>query len=125
MDDSIYTPYSVKYPLSPPNGQGEHQKTMLPEMFLFDYGVVVFWGMTLQDEQRVLKELDPYEDAKLGMHIHNETPSSYVHGPHLCFLLLDMDDVEVEEFHYYYNENCQPRYVCGRPMDIKDPFIHE
>lgn len=67
-DDSIYTPYSVKYPLSPPNGQGQQQKSMLPEMFLFDYGVVVFWGMTLQDEQRVLKELDPYEDAKLGIY---------------------------------------------------------
>ncbi|CDS09036.1 hypothetical protein LRAMOSA10396 [Lichtheimia ramosa] len=86
FDECIYTPYSVKYPLSPPNGQGQQQKSMLPEMFLFDYGVVVFWGMTLQDEQRVLKELDPYEDAKL-----------------------DLDDVEVEEFHYYYNENCQPR----------------
>ncbi|KAI9320399.1 hypothetical protein BX666DRAFT_1907632 [Dichotomocladium elegans] len=96
FDECLYTPYSFRFPLAPPkqddvgkdNDEAEHQQQQefLPEMFMFDYGVVVFWGMTYQDEQRVLKELAPYEDAKL-----------------------DTDDIEVEEFRYYYNENCQPR----------------
>lgn len=72
---SIYTPYSLKYPLSPPQQKSkdgiDKQKTttVLPEIFLFDYGVVVFWGMTFQEEQRILKELEPYEDAKLGIEL--------------------------------------------------------
>ncbi|KAI8381120.1 uncharacterized protein BYT42DRAFT_565329 [Radiomyces spectabilis] len=86
-DECLYTPYSLTYPVSPPQyKQGQHLTKVLPEMFLFDYGVVVFWGMTLQEEQRILKELEPFEEEKL-----------------------ELDDVETEEFHYYYNENYQPR----------------
>ncbi|KAG1317984.1 hypothetical protein G6F62_012598 [Rhizopus arrhizus] len=55
-------------------------------MFLFDYGVVVFWGMTLEEELKILKELEPFEEEKL-----------------------EMNDVETEEFRYYYNEYHQPR----------------
>lgn len=67
----MYTPYSVTYPYSPPkqNENNEQQRkirTTLPEMFLFDYGVVVFWGMTLNEEQRILKDLEPFEEEKLG-----------------------------------------------------------
>ncbi|CAO3609697.1 unnamed protein product [Cunninghamella echinulata] len=91
FDECVYTPYSVSYPYSPPkqndtNDQPRKNKSGLPEMFLFDYGVVVFWGMTLNEEQRILKELIPFEEEKL-----------------------DADDVETEEFNYYYNENYQPR----------------
>lgn len=35
-------------------------------MFLFDYGVIVFWGMELKEEQRILKLLEPFEEEKLG-----------------------------------------------------------
>jgi uncharacterized Rmd1/YagE family protein len=67
----VYTPYSLSYPPGPPkksNGSDhpEPSVTFLPEMFLFDYGVVVFWGMTLTEEQRILKELKPFEDETLG-----------------------------------------------------------
>ncbi|CAO3623987.1 unnamed protein product [Cunninghamella blakesleeana] len=91
FDECVYTPYSVNYPYSPPkqndtDDQQRKGRTNLPEMFLFDYGVVVFWGMTLNEEQRILKDLEPFEEEKL-----------------------DADDVETEEFNYYYNENYQPR----------------
>ncbi|ORX58891.1 DUF155-domain-containing protein [Hesseltinella vesiculosa] len=90
FDECLYTPYSVTYPYGPPKDD-QQQETAVeqhrpPEMFLFDYGVVVFWGMTLLDEQLVLKELEPFEDEKL-----------------------DADDVETEEFNYYYDESYQPR----------------
>ncbi|KAG2223174.1 hypothetical protein INT45_011520 [Circinella minor] len=86
FDECVYTRYAMNYPLQPPgrtsmDDTNERQRHILPEMFLFDYGVVVFWGMTLEEEQRILKDLEPYEEAKL----------------------------EVEEFHYYYDEGCQPR----------------
>ncbi|KAI7901905.1 uncharacterized protein BX663DRAFT_436610 [Cokeromyces recurvatus] len=89
FDECLYTPYAFTYPISPPHpANTNHSLTTqkLPEMFLFDYGVVVFWGMTLKEEQRILKLLVPFEEEKL-----------------------ELDDVETEEFHYYYNEAYQPR----------------
>lgn len=69
VSSSVYTPYSLSYPSGPPKKSNDHPEpsvTFLPEMFLFDYGVVVFWGMTLIEEQRILKELKPFEDETLG-----------------------------------------------------------
>jgi uncharacterized Rmd1/YagE family protein len=67
FDECLYTPYSFTYPSAPPNDRGiDDSNKKLPEMFLFDYGVVVFWGMTLKQEQTILKLLVPFEDEKLG-----------------------------------------------------------
>lgn len=57
-----------------------------PEVFLFDYGVVVIWGMSLQHEQRFLKELAKFESEKLSP-----------------------DDVETECFNFYYTREYQAR----------------
>ncbi|ROW12520.1 hypothetical protein VMCG_00747 [Cytospora schulzeri] len=57
-----------------------------PEVFLFDYGVVVIWGMSLQQEQRFLKEMAKFELEKLSQ-----------------------DDVEVEMFNFYYTREYQAR----------------
>ena len=38
----------------------------IPEVFLFEYGVVVIWGMTVKEEQRFLKEIAKFEQEKLG-----------------------------------------------------------
>lgn len=57
-----------------------------PEVFLFDYGVVVIWGMSLKDERRFLKELEKFENEKLPA-----------------------DDVEVENFNFYYTREYQAR----------------
>lgn len=70
FDECLYTPYAFTYPLTPPHSHemnNNNTKTQrLPEIFLFDYGVVVFWGMTLKEEQRILKLLVPFEEEKLG-----------------------------------------------------------
>ncbi|GAA5815240.1 hypothetical protein MFLAVUS_008746 [Mucor flavus] len=90
FDECLYTPYAFTYPLAPPQQPSDttHASSVqvLPEIFLFDYGVCVFWGMTIREEQRILKLLEPFEEEKL-----------------------ESDDVETEEFHYYYNEAYQPR----------------
>lgn len=57
-----------------------------PEVFLFDYGVVVIWGMSLTHEQRFLKELAKFESEKLAP-----------------------DDVETECFNFYYTREYQAR----------------
>ncbi|CAK7199073.1 sporulation protein rmd1 [Sporothrix eucalyptigena] len=57
-----------------------------PELFLFDYGVVVIWGMTEAQEQRFLKELAKFELEKLAP-----------------------DDMEAEFFNFYYTREYQAR----------------
>ncbi|KAI1868201.1 hypothetical protein JX265_007024 [Neoarthrinium moseri] len=57
-----------------------------PEVFLFDYGVVVIWGMTPAHEQRFLKDIAKFESEKL-----------------------DPEDVETECFNFYYTREYQAR----------------
>ncbi|KAI9804107.1 MAG: hypothetical protein M1825_001509 [Sarcosagium campestre] len=57
-----------------------------PEVFLFDYGTVVIWGMTVAQEQRFLKEIARFESEKLA-----ET------------------DVQTEMFNFYYTREYQAR----------------
>ena len=56
------------------------------EVFLFDYGVVVIWGMSLKEEKRFLKEIEKFENEKLAS-----------------------DDMEVENFNFYYTREYQAR----------------
>jgi uncharacterized Rmd1/YagE family protein len=58
----------------------------IPEVFLFSYGTVVMWGMSLQQEHRFLKEIAPFEVEKLAK-----------------------DDVQTEDFNFYYTRDYQAR----------------
>ncbi|KAF2448302.1 YagE family protein [Karstenula rhodostoma CBS 690.94] len=57
-----------------------------PEVFLFEYGTIVTWGMSTQEEKRFLKEIAKFEVDKLGK-----------------------DEVETEEFNFYYTREYQAR----------------
>lgn len=60
------------------NGSGllQHQfKESIPEVLYFDYGVVVIWGMSEQEEVRLLQELARFEEEKLGTYLDNWTVS--------------------------------------------------
>lgn len=61
-------------------------KVHVPEVFLFEYGVVVIWGMTLQEEERLLKDIAKFETEKLSK-----------------------DDVQTENFNFYYTQGYQAR----------------
>ena len=67
-----------------------------PEVFLFEYGVVVIWGMSLQHEQRLLKEIARFENEKLAP-----------------------DDVETECFNFYYTREYQAR-IYNDFITLKD-----
>lgn len=57
-----------------------------PEVFLFEYGTVVIWGMTLLEEQRFLKDISKFESEKLPA-----------------------DDIQTENFNFYYTSEYQAR----------------
>jgi uncharacterized Rmd1/YagE family protein len=57
-----------------------------PEVFIFDYGVVVIWGMSLTQERRFLEEIQRYAVDKL-----------------------EKDDREEECFNFYYTREYQAR----------------
>ncbi|KAG0238523.1 hypothetical protein BGW42_004285 [Actinomortierella wolfii] len=114
FDECIYTPFSFSTPTKPPTtadllgldesvtnpSQGLLQQTpkeLLPEVFFFDYGVVVIWGMTELEEKRLLQELSRFEQEKLAE-----------------------DDVETEEFCFHYNSSYQPR-IYNDVITLKSP----
>ncbi|KAG0359963.1 hypothetical protein BGZ54_009757 [Gamsiella multidivaricata] len=103
FDECIYTPFSYTTTSKPPttgdllgldeaatNGprllEQQRLKENTPELFFFDYGVTVIWGMSEQEESRLLQEISRFEEEKL-----------------------DEEDVETEEFSYHYNSEYQPR----------------
>ncbi len=57
-----------------------------PEVFLFDYGTVVIWGMTLAQEERFLDDIARFETEKLAP-----------------------ENIEKEEFNFYYTREYQAR----------------
>ena len=56
------------------------------EVFFFDYGVVVIWGLDEIDERRILKDLIPFEVNKLSQ-----------------------EDVELETLKFYHDAGHSPR----------------
>lgn len=67
-------------------GEIDVELTGHSDVFIFEYGVVVFWGFTESEERRFLKELERFENEKLAD-----------------------EDVQVEEFNYYITKSYQPR----------------
>ncbi|KAI9893651.1 MAG: hypothetical protein M1814_005866 [Vezdaea aestivalis] len=73
--------------------QQEHQNSPdfdtevhTPEIFVFGYGTVVLWGLSIKEELRFLKELSKFETEKLAE-----------------------EDVQTEEFNFYYTKDYQAR----------------
>lgn len=88
---------------SSPTGGAIHPDTYrFAEMFIFSYGVVVFWNFTERQEKDVLADLtfSASFDPKTNMLL----PLSLATAP------LEEEDVETEEFHFEYNnEISRPR----------------
>lgn len=84
IDDTVISTDSIERPIqsTPDLDTTVH----VPEVFLFEYGVCVIWGMTLKEEQRFLKEISKFEQEKLSK-----------------------DDVQTEEFNFYYTREYQAR----------------
>lgn len=57
-----------------------------PDLFVFEYGVVVLWGFTEREEKAFLNDIEGFEKEKLAE-----------------------EDVQIEEFNYYVTQSYQPR----------------
>ena len=66
------------------------------DVFLFQYGVVVIWGMGVEEEARFLRDIAKFETEKLGE-----------------------DDVQVENFNFYVTSSYQPR-IYNDFITLKD-----
>lgn len=68
------------------NGSNFDTEVHTAEVFLFEYGTVVIWGMDLQQEQRFLNDISKFENEKLSE-----------------------DNVQTENFNFYYTREYQAR----------------
>lgn len=84
---SDFHPSSLDSPHTPrPDTLDFDTQVHTPEVFLFEYGTVVIWGMTPPQEQRFLKDISKFATEALSP-----------------------DDVQVENFNFYYTREYQAR----------------
>ncbi|KAI9352086.1 hypothetical protein BDR26DRAFT_850324 [Obelidium mucronatum] len=62
------------------------RRTTVPELIFFDFGVVVMWGLTEEEEYEILEDIRPFEEESI-----------------------DHTDLESEKFHYLYSRQQQAR----------------
>jgi uncharacterized Rmd1/YagE family protein len=71
-----------------------------PEVFLFDYGTVVIWGMTPAQESRFLADVSKFATS-----------------------ILSPEDTQVENFNFYYARDYQAR-IYNDFIALRDPRNH-
>ena len=72
-----------------------------PEIFIFDYGTVVIWGMTVSQEQRFLSDM-----------------AKFVEGG-----MLPSESAQTENFNFYYTTEYQAR-IYNDFISLRDPRNH-
>ncbi|KAI5292136.1 hypothetical protein KEM55_008062 [Ascosphaera atra] len=83
--------------LEAPDGPILDTTVETPEVFLFDYGAVVIWGMSPADETRFLSEVSKFAES-----------------------VLSEDDTQVENFNFYYTRDYQAR-IYNDFISLRDP----
>lgn len=91
-----------------PENDDMHQRTNselsttvhVPEVFIFDYGTVVIWGMTLIQEQRFLNDMAKFIEAPLPT-----------------------ESVQTENFNFYYTKEYQAR-IYNDFISLREPRNH-
>jgi uncharacterized Rmd1/YagE family protein len=71
-----------------------------PEVFLFDYGTVVIWGMTPAHESRFLSDISKFASS-----------------------ILSPDDTQIENFNFYYAREYQAR-IYNDFISLREPRNH-
>ena len=72
----------------------------IPEVFIYDYGTVVIWGMSTAQEQRFLNDMSKFSDAPLPT-----------------------ESVQTENFNFYYTKDYQAR-IYNDFISLRDPRNH-
>ncbi|KAK5956590.1 sporulation protein rmd1 [Knufia fluminis] len=71
-----------------------------PEVFVFDYGTVVIWGMTPEQEKRFLNDISKFSQSPLPT-----------------------DSLQTEDFNFYYTKEYQAR-IYNDFISLRDPKNH-
>ena len=81
------------------SGDGPNLNTKIhtPEIFLFDYGTVVIWGMTPAQESRFLTDVSKFATS-----------------------ILSPEDTQIENFNFYYTRDYQAR-IYNDFISLRDP----
>ncbi|KAL2371090.1 YagE family protein [Blastomyces gilchristii SLH14081] len=79
------------------NGSDFDTSIHTPEVFLFDYGTIVIWGMTPAQETRFLREVSRFATA-----------------------VLSSEDTQIENFNFYYTRDYQAR-IYNDFISLQDP----
>ncbi|EFW99300.1 copper-transporting ATPase 2 [Grosmannia clavigera kw1407] len=87
----------------PPVNQLAPEAKHFAEMFVFSYGVVVFWNFSEHQEKAILADLAFAESETTGTGTSSESGS----GVALAVRPLDQADFETEEFHFEYSGSVQ------------------
>ncbi|KAJ5758592.1 hypothetical protein N7520_005748 [Penicillium odoratum] len=95
---------STEHAIAAPQTE-EHQydidtKIHMPEVFLFDYGTVVIWGMSPAQESRFLSDISKFATS-----------------------ILSPDDTQVENFNFYYAREYQAR-IYNDFISLREPRNH-
>lgn len=96
-------------PTSPNSNRFTADAKNFAEMFVFSYGVVVFWNFTEAQERDILADLSFSE---------NETGVSLTVRP------LELDDYETEEFHFEYNADAKRPRIFNDMITLLPRFDH-
>lgn len=72
-----------------------------PEIFIFDYGTVVIWGMTVSQEQRFLSDMSKFAEGGV----------------------LPAESFQTENFNFYYTTEYQAR-IYNDFISLRDPRNH-
>ena len=96
-------------PTSPNSNRFTADAKNFAEMFVFSYGVVVFWNFTETQERDILADLSFSE---------NETGVSLTARP------LEHDDYETEEFHFEYNADAKRPRIFNDMITLLPRFDH-
>lgn len=97
IDECLYTPFTYKDWRSDAGEEsrkltriaddgGEIEFGKNSDVFIFEYGVVILWGLTINEELAFLEDLARFESEKLSH-----------------------EDIQIEEFNYYITTSYQPR----------------
>ncbi|KAA8894166.1 hypothetical protein FN846DRAFT_786874 [Sphaerosporella brunnea] len=110
-DERTYVPREASDQEHRPESPKEHQSAMdmtgIAEMFVFSYGVVVFWNFTERQEKDILADLTfaPQEDSPL------------IIGP------LREEDFETEEFHFEYSSKTRSPRIYNDMITLRSGDI--
>jgi len=77
------------------------------ELFVFSYGVAVFWNFTEHQEKDILADLTFSSSSSIPRKLYPSSHDSPTNSLPLLSRPLDEDDFETEEFHFEYNKDIE------------------